>query len=258
MTVTNYKSCIKIISKNLRHTYLFTNSDEKIIIDNDIYEPSNGIDISAIELINGLAEDNFEIKFTPPQNLLDLILLGLMDDCSVYLKIIDTANILNGIYKTLLSREGMISRFEVNKYDVKAEVLSLKKLFDMAEQEIYSETCRARFGDFKCKVNIEDYTYRSYIAKLTGDSIIVDGTELPKKLVTNNAILEHNGFKYNIKDYISKPNGQIEISIYEHPTFPLKKMDNIKIIMACDKTISTCSKLYDNAINFRGEPIYTR
>ncbi|AIL64483.1 hypothetical protein NOVO_00360 [Rickettsiales bacterium Ac37b] len=73
-----------------------------------------------------------------------------------------------------------------------------------------------------------------------------------------------NYFKYGELKFISGNNIGLSREIKEYKAgeiitvlpFPydIKTGDHYKITAGCDKTFQTCCKLYNNAINFRGEP----
>lgn len=113
----------------------------------------------------------------------------------------------------------------------------------------YSQTCRAEFGDSKCKL-IKDNFINSFNVKLiegykiiltdyktengyytAGDAIFSDGTIIK--------ILNHN----NVTLRLDRP-----VPLH------LKSSKIIQLIPGCDKKFTTCCNKFNNAINFRGEP----
>jgi len=121
--------------------------------------------------------------------------------------------------------------------------------------EKYSRTCRADFGDERCGIDIEALAVpftvdATYTATLTFNS---DDLHQPLDTYTGGKLLwvtgDNAGTYSQVK--ISLADGDIQLVSISNP---LQVGDTGKIYPSCDKLIDSGCTLYDNVVNFRGEP----
>lgn len=125
--------------------------------------------------------------------------------------------------------------------------------FSASAVSTFSKTCRANFGDKKCKVNIESLAKRYEIEKIDGNSILLKNLYEASGFYTLGNLqvyfTDYSGKNFIIKSHIGKI-----IALKENISFKANQIAYIEIYPGCDKKLQTCCKKFDNVINFRGEP----
>ncbi|XVN40274.1 MAG: phage BR0599 family protein [Rickettsia endosymbiont of Argas persicus] len=115
----------------------------------------------------------------------------------------------------------------------------------------YSKTCRTNFGDNKCKVDKNLYTRIYKVKEILKESLRI--VELDKENGYYNG--GHIIFGDNL--FSSKILSNFSDFIILQDIIPdyAKDAEEVKIIVGCDKNFITCCNKFNNAINFRGEPL---
>ena len=131
-------------------------------------------------------------------------------------------------------------------FEIKCESESIK--YNQSLLQMFSKTCRANLGDKKCKVIIEDYKVVCNLLQVKANVLTcnIDGFEDGYFKYGYLMVAEH---KFKI---ISHVGYQIEI---ENNNFDFLGQKRITLIPACDKNFRTCCYSFNNAVNFRGEPV---
>jgi uncharacterized phage protein (TIGR02218 family) len=231
----------------------FTDHDQDIKLDDNIYLASSGFSKSSIEINNSLAVDNLEIRAILDNRVIKEadLLKGLYDMAEVLVFKINYSEPSQGI---IILHRGWIGEITIKNNKFFAEVRGIAQKTSADVGEVYSKTCRAEFGDTRCKVNIEQYTFEAQIEKVKSSSSFYC------------QLLERHGnsFAYGVGEFITGENRGLKFQVKEsyHGNikliFPLpntiKEGDKFTIIYGCDKRFETCSKKYNNFLNFRGEP----
>lgn len=145
-----------------------------------------------------------------------------------------------GIVSKIISTEGVI-------------ILEIQNLFSLLEKKIgtyFSEKCRANLGDSKCKINVNNFSIKGTISSVFKD-VIHD-----ENLNISNPSLFLGGRVYVLDTKEEVPVIRVERDrIYLF--FALKRSKSghgYQLFQGCNKTLKMCSKIYNNAVNFRGEP----
>ncbi len=128
---------------------------------------------------------------------------------------------------------------------------SISKLLDKEIVSYYSPKCRAKFCDVKCKLNKFDFEKEYEIEKIIKNNIhLLKNYNLSSGYYSRGEVnfLEYN-FNTSIRDSID--NILILDTIIPDR---VKTAKRVLVVSGCDKHISTCCKIFNNAINFRGEP----
>ncbi len=120
--------------------------------------------------------------------------------------------------------------------------------------QMFSKTCRANFGDNRCKISIEKYAVKSEIIDVSGN-VLKCAFEM----------IENGYFKNGVLLVVSEENNRYEFKILSHlgnnievdldTEFDFKKHKSVTLIPGCDKNYRTCCYSFNNAVNFRGEPV---
>ncbi|RTK92288.1 MAG: DUF2163 domain-containing protein [Rickettsiales bacterium] len=138
------------------------------------------------------------------------------------------------------------------EFELKCETECIK--YNQALLQMFSKTCRANFGDDRCKIRLEDVSIQSQIIEVNNNIItcdfrdIEDGYFKNGKLIINDA--QNTAHEYNI---ISHFRNNIETNITSTSFIFSKQI--VTLIPGCDKNYRTCCYSFHNAVNFRGEPV---
>lgn len=138
-----------------------------------------------------------------------------------------------------------------------AELRGLTYALTQSFIEVYTPTCRADFCDARCTLNPASFTVNGHITSVisanqqfTASVGPVAGTNFQFGVVTFTSG-RNSGYAVEIETF----DGTLgTITTYLPVPFALHVNDQVSIISGCDKTINTCTSIYNNAINFRGEP----
>lgn len=141
------------------------------------------------------------------------------------------------------------TQYDVNDLDFKIRCEPETIKYGQSLLQMFSKTCRAKFGDDKCGVNIDDYAVNckllSYDFNLLTCDIqdVKDGYFKGGKL----RISDHQEFKI-------LTHNDVYIEIDSTLEFDFSGYKIITLVPSCDKNFRTCCYSFNNAVNFRGEP----
>ena len=262
--VTNLVLCWKI----RRSDYVelcFTEADCDIEINDKTYKASSGFRASAIKEDSTLAIDNLDIEgILDSDNIkVEDILNGAYDHAMIEVFMIDR----NNLEDKLFLKRGYIGNIRVlgnNKFI--AEINGFLESGKHIIAQRYGLVCRANLGDTKCKVNLESYIYQGVITKVIDNKTFKDDNMSENSQyffkVEQNL---HNGYFDEGLIFIYKEDKLIyqgQIKLFINNTFELfepvpQDLDTFMVYKAfpgCNKSVNSCSKKFNNIINFRGEP----
>ena len=196
------------------------------------------------------------------------IFYGLFREASVALTLIPWENSNNEPPIQLIS--GVIGESSITNNSYRFELLTPATLIDQRPLlETYTPSCRYRFGDSRCKLNVtSDFsdigTVTSVpnliVPNLTDRQVFID-SNINSSSPANGLIFDYgrvmwtsgnnNGITSEIQSY-NESTGQF--SLREPLPYKISVGDNFIAIAGCDKTDVTCATVYDNFINFGGFP----
>lgn len=235
-----------------RTTLYYTDHDRDVTYDGDTYAATDSFNASAIENRTGTGQTNFEIT---------VLLSGDISKPDVEKGIYGGAQVeVDAIfydhtdYGVMALATGKIVDASV-PYKSQA-VFSCAGFATTSARyltEQYSPTCRAEFCDARCGLDEEDYTLPFEVTVVTSVMRFqATGQEGGAGVYNLGYIRWTSGANIGRKsDVQSSSDDSIRLLI--RPPFPIEVGDEGEIVVGCDKTITTC-RLFDNAINFRGEP----
>lgn len=233
----------------------FTEHSKDIMIDQIIYKSSNGFENTTN--LNGLDLNNNSniIGLVDNKNIsIDKVVSGYFDNATIDIFYIDLDD--DNLEKILITR-GKIKTVNISNGKVLLNIDNILNILDKTVGDIFSPLCRATFCDNKCKLLTDNYTFTGKIIEIKNDTeFLCSGNDISNK--------NKNYFKYGIIIFLDgenknkimeiKQSFDNDIILNSKMNYPLKIGDSFKIIAGCDKTFETCSKVFNNAINFRGEP----
>jgi uncharacterized phage protein (TIGR02218 family) len=250
--VTTLACCWKIIRSD-GNIMGFTDASDDVIYDGITYHAATGFSPSAHATSANLAVDNQEVA-----GVLDA---GFITEADIMAGIYDFAEIevfqLN--YNApedgrIILRSGKLGEVKLNGGRFVAEIRGITQNLVQNIGTFYSPSCRAKFGDSRCKKNLASYTVTASI-----------NTVISRQEFTAYALTQDAGyFEYGLINFTSGANSGIKAEIKRFADKKITTMlalpydvavgDGFSISAGCDKTFSTCISRFGNAINFRGEP----
>ena len=243
----NYVTCWRVMLSNNK-LLCFTDSDEDISFDNEVYLAGGYFTPSNICSSNELGEDHCIISGIIDGEIITEDLLN-KDFVNAYLEIFA----LSGREKIVL-KAGWVGEIKYSKKSFTAEIQPLSSKTNNIIGKCYSENCRAEFGDQYCGVNKNDYIFAGEITSIEEVNSFIDLSINKDNDWFSGGILKFiTGGNINKKFTVTE---HIDGKIYLDSLFNLKMNigDKYQIIVGCDKSITTCVRKFNNAINFRGEP----
>ena len=132
----------------------FTDLDESILFQNQLYDAASGFERTAIANDASLAVDNLDVNGFLSHDSIDEedIRNGLYDYAAVDIYVVNWANLSQG---SLQVRRGWLGEVVLDSAgQFKAELRGLTNLLNNTFGEKFTPECRADLGDTRCRVNL--------------------------------------------------------------------------------------------------------
>lgn len=249
--------------------YRFTNHDEPILkvtaSPDELFVPENGFLPTAIMSTTGRGIQNADVMVVfgdqsafPLDGILpgDLA-AGLFDGAAFTHEIIDWQY---PEYGTLVLMRGEFGPVNWdNKVSARIELRGLTSRMDRYLGESYSPECRADLGDARCTVDIEALTQLATVTARVSDSAFtmsVPVTQPARRYALGTLVWETgNNVGYPMEILQDAVPGTVRSILLTLPMAQTVQVgDTARLYPGCDKMLSTCVGVFDNAVNFRGEP----
>jgi uncharacterized phage protein (TIGR02218 family) len=115
----------------------------------------------------------------------------------------------------------------------------------------FSKTCRTNFGDSKCTVDKNLYSGLYRIKEIFKESFSILNMDRENGYYKG-GIVVFEGTKFSSKIVNNFDNLITLENII--PTYA-EHVETVRLISGCDKNFITCCNKFNNALNFRGEPL---
>lgn len=250
--VTTLATCWKITRRD-SEVLCFTDHDADLVIGGETYRAATGMTPSAVTSQAGLSIDNLELEgLIRDDGITEADLLaGRYDHAELNIFLVNYAAPAEG---SLHLKTGWLGEVSLRDGMFVVEVRGISAALNQTIGEVYTPTCRAKLGDGRCKIDLEDYAHSGSITALDGVQAFYDSSRE-----------EADGyFAYGTITFTSGANEglSMEIRDYANGRFglflplpnPLQTGDAYDAVAGCDKRFDTCMARFSNALNFRGEP----
>lgn len=232
----------------------FTDYTKAYEYNGQTYEALKGFSTSAIQNGVNSATNNLEIQFLTSDDAVARLDVerGVYDDALVSIELIDYLAPENG---TMPVFEGRIRGAQLPTHGtVMFNLLGLDIRLDKPICEQYSPTCRAAFGDARCKVNLAPYTVAFTVdAVTTPQRFTASETAGTADVYKQGRILWATGDNAGITSEVVTNDATGVVFLKYKPPFAIQVGDTGDIIRGCLKTVAACQG-YNNLANYRGEP----
>ncbi len=116
--------------------------------------------------------------------------------------------------------------------------------------KLFSKTCRANFGDKSCQVKIENYKKTYQIKSIEANLISLENCDKESGYFDNGVLYFQDSKKRFI---VEKQNNNI-LKLINDIELEFQTKKYLNLYPTCNKEFISCCKLFNNAVNFRGEP----
>lgn len=234
----------------------FTDHVDNLTIAGVTYEAASGYTPSAVQNKYDLSVSNLEVAGVVDSEAITTTALnaGLFDFASVTIFRVNYNAPEDGQFVLLRGKLGEVT---YSNSSFKAELRSITQQLQQNIGEVYAPSCRAVFGDSRCKIDATTYTDTgAVISTPSATGLIIDGAAIGKAdgWYTAGLIEFTSGANDGLKMEIS---GSIGSAIELCLPMPnaVAAGDTFKITAGCKKDFhADCKDKFNNAVNFRGEP----
>lgn len=250
---TTLARCWKCTRKDGR-VYGFTSTDIDIMFEGVRYEAATGFTPSALLSKSDLSVANMEVQGQLQSDSItdDDIRAGLWDSCEIEVFEVNYRDTSMGKMNLSKGTTGEI------RYGSTGFVTELRGLAQQMQQpigELYSPTCRADFGDTRCKFNLVVVTVSGTVSSVTSNRIIIDSARFEANNYFDHGKLTFTsglnaGLSMEIKTFTAD-----SFELYLDMPYEISLGDTYTAYPGCQKRFKQdCRDRWSNVINFRGEP----
>jgi hypothetical protein len=164
-----------LITRTDNATFGFTDFDQPLTYGGVTYAPQGGYTHSNIESNSDLSTSNMELSAIFDSAAITPVSLesGLWDYASVSVALVNYNDLTMG---SAILDSGYIGQVTIQNGMYKAELRGLAQVMQQDQGDVYSPTCRAVFGDAKCKVDLAPLTFTGSIQSINNVTSWNDAT----------------------------------------------------------------------------------
>lgn len=235
----------------------FTSFDQDIVLEDEpnvIYSANSGMTASALSSSSKFNVDNMDVEgFLENEKITESDLKsGKYDYADI---IIGELNWNDKPYNwsKVDFKTSNLGEVKIEGGKFIAEVRGLMQHYQTNTGPMFQATCRAEFCDSKCKLNIVNYTYQSFVSSVTNNKIINCNLNKAENTFSKGRIMFTSGLNNDLTLDVKYSNGGM-IELMLPANYTINMNDTFDIIEGCNGVIENCQDRFGNAINFRGEP----
>jgi uncharacterized phage protein (TIGR02218 family) len=233
----------------------FTSHDRDIVFQGVTYQASSGFAPSAVASNADLAVDNLDMEgvLRSPSITETDLQSGRWDFAKITVLLVNWADLTQG---ALVQKVGTIGAVRVERGQFVAELRGLAQQVQQDLGQIYSATCRAKFGDTRCGVALGPLTISGTVTSVQSDRQFTD-TSLAQAAdyfrlgLVSFTSGDNEGKAFEVAAFAS---GGV-VTLEMPAPFVIQVGNTFTISPGCGKRFDEdCKTRWNNAINFRGEP----
>ena len=250
--VTTLATCWKVTRRD--GTLMgFTDYVNDLVVSGVTYVAATGATPTGITTSDQFSVDNLDVQGILSSDAITEqdIGLGKYDYAAIEIFTVNVSDLTQGV---LHYRIGWLGEVTVKNGQFTAELRGLAQKLQQNIGEIFSPSCRATFGDSRCKINLASYTFTGSVTGLTSQqAFLASALNQASGFFTGGEIQwltgANAGLRMEIKTFL---NTQVTFVLPMPNAIALG--DTFHAIAGCDKSFPTCYGRFANAANFRGEP----
>lgn len=232
----------------------FTDLDRDIWFEGERYFTDNSFQATGIEMAVNSAANDMDITVLLDISAIEYTDLqrGMYDNAPVTLHAVSYNNLDAGsvsLFDGTISDVALPSQ-QVAVLRLRGDTSKVSKNF----VERYSATCRAKFGDERCKVNLALYTKPFTVTDSPHgqEFTAMDMAAEPNDRYTMGTVQWLTGDNVGTFAEVSTNTGG-RFMLFKRTPYPILVGDTGTVTRGCQKTVDAC-KAYNNLPNYRGEP----
>ncbi len=235
----------------------FTDFDRPLAIDGVTYQPEGGFQPSDIDRDLDFSPNQISVKSYFSQQLpVELFTSGQLRDASVFVFRVDPYNLPATLSDDPLTFDplirGAIGKITLTDQGYTAEVIGLQNRLATKQGWVTSSTCRNRFCDDLCGLDIANFTDTIAVASVSNQAAIAVTSSFADNFYTGGTLIWQTGGNIGIQNICTYSNGST-IRLLDPAPNPIQSGDTATITRACGKSIADCWR-YGNGLRFNAEP----
>lgn len=231
----------------------FTDHTSDLTISSQLYKAATGFSPTSIETKDRFSVDNLDVAGILDSSSITEsdIMAGKYDFAEIEIFMVNVTDLTQG---RIVHRRGWLGEVSLKNGQFIAEVRGLTQKLSQNIVELYSPTCRAVFGDARCKVNLASYTVGGTINTVTSRQVFISNSMTQAAGYFSSGEVRwltgaNAGRRMEIKEFANK-----QFTLVLPMPNNIAVGDTFNAIAGCDKTFNSCFSKFSNAVNFRGEP----
>lgn len=257
--VTSLAMCWKIIRVDGQEFY-FTNHDQDLTVDGDVYLASEGFEQTAIQNSADMSVDNLEVDgvLSTESGGLDENDLrgGLFNYAAIEIFLVNWQDVAGcGIWKRKRGRIGIVSTASDGTF--KAQLDGLLRNYQQNLLGVYGYECDVDLFSAKCGLNKDDFKWTGSVTSATDrrNFVVSLSPAAPVDDYFNYGVLKwatgsNAGLVMEVKNWTQSTN---LIELFLAMPFEIQAGDQFDVYAGCDHTPASC-KAFGNYDNYRGFP----
>tara|TARA_R110000868_G_scaffold17095_8_gene75525 strand:- start:420 stop:1238 length:819 start_codon:yes stop_codon:yes gene_type:complete len=230
----------------------FTSHDRDLVVEAFRYRAAPGMVPTSIALSDSLEIDNVEISGVMTSAAIAEADLdaGRWDGALLYISLIDWEQPDAESLPLMCGEFGEIVR---SGDSFRVEMLGAASFLDEPVAPLTSPTCRAEFGDHRCKLSLHRYQREGRISSVSGDQIGVDMLDGAAADFAFGSLRFLGGPNCGLSYAIIDGQGAV-VRLADRPAQSATLGTRVLLTEGCNKNFATCRDRFANSVNFRGEP----
>lgn len=234
----------------------FTDASKNLTYLGITYNAATGHVPSNIATNSSLSVDNLEVEAILDSSTIteEDIAAGLWDYAEVEIMVVNYLDLSLG---HLGQRKGWLGNIRTGRTSFIAELRGMTQKLQQQIGELYTPSCRATFGDTRCKVNKAAYTFPGTVNYVYNN----------RTFAATDIIQADGYFEYGIVTWTSGLNIGLSMEVKTYTVgnivlqlpmpYNIGIADTFNIVAGCGKRIiEDCKTKFNNVVNFRGEPYF--
>lgn len=231
----------------------FTDHTSDLTISSQLYKAATGFSPTSIETKDRFSVDNLDVAgILDSSSITEAdIMAGKYDFAEIEIFMVNVTDLTQG---RIVHRRGWLGEVSLKNGQFIAEVRGLTQKLSQNIVELYSPTCRAIFGDTRCKANLASFTSNGTVNTVTSRQVFICNSMAQAAGYFSSGVVQwltgaNTGRRMEIKEFANK-----QFTLVLPMPNNIAAGDTFSAVAGCDKTFNSCFSKFSNAVNFRGEP----
>ena len=236
--------------------FRFTDHDRDITFDGNVYGWQTSFMATAVQTQLNSAGSDVDVTVLLAPGSLEYMHLqrGLFDEADTILRIVRWDDPNGG---AIIIHQGRVNSVDLNsRQSAILQLVGPISRVNKSLTEKYSKSCRANFGDARCKFPLATVTTDYTVTAPGGNDQQFKAAALTGQPVDHwmlGTVEWLTGTNKGTRQEVAGNDALGGVNLLFRPPFPVAPGDTGKITRGCPKTLAACEG-YANRANYRGEP----